>query len=251
MKLIIHSKSLMKVIVTFMMIRHCTAIMRRGVSSVTIRNIKSNKNWMKSAGGMSSADDSMGGRSSDRPVMAASSLNYETSTTWSGNGITRGFSSNGRINTSSTVSTSSGSSSSGGRTALHAKQGGSTTTAAAPVDTASSALSTTTTATATATDGGRVVVKSQYKTLTSTFLCGAPAVVITYPLTHPLIQHPLTHLHTYNIHPLIQHPPTNTTSTHSLTHTLLANVTLSAYPFIIHPLYLTNPLFSPSYICPP
>ena len=231
MKLIIHSKSLMKVIVTFMMIRHCTAIMRRGVSSVTIRNIKSNKNWMKSAGGMSSADDSMGGRSSDRPVMAASSLNYETSTTWSGNGITRGFSSNGRINTSSStvVSTSSGSSSSSGRTALHAKQGGSTTTAAAPVDTASSALSTTT-ATATATDGGRVVVKSQYKTLTSTFLCGAPAVVITYPLTHPLIQHPLTH---------------------SLTHTLLVNDTLLAYPLMIHPLYSTNLLISPFYICPP
>ena len=191
MKLIIHSKSLMKVIVTFMMIRHCTAIMRRGVSSVTIRNIKNNKNWMKSVG-ISSSDDSMGGRSSDRPAMAASSLNYEGSAAWSGNGITRGFSSSSgsRINTSTNNGssknggTSSGSSSNNnGRTALHAKQGGSTTTAAAPVET-----ETTTTLSPTekarSLEGGRVVVKNHYKTLTSTFLCGAPAVVI---ITNPFI----------------------------------------------------------------
>ena len=169
---------------------------------------------MKSVG-ISSSDDSMGARSSDRPAMAASSLNYEGSTSWNGNGITRGFSSSSgsRINTSTNNGssknggTSSGSSNNNGRTALHAKQGGSTTTAAAPVETETTTTLSPTTEKARSLEGGRVVVKKHYKTLTSTFLCGAPAVVIINPITS----------YTSSIKTLPRHPPFFSTNSYQQT----------------------------------
>ena len=116
--------------------------------------------------------------------MVASSINCDPNA-W--NGVRNGAKSyttgsGASSSTNSSCSSSSSSTNNSGRSALHAKVGGSsTTTASAPIDVEAASTP------IVVETKKKSVVKNMYQTLTSTFLCGAPAVIVRSPTPDQLM----------------------------------------------------------------